>query len=145
MTRPNFGSGLAFPSLSIQSTLHGLDQPALAFAEGPDTIGLMCWLFRDQLLARINAGIDEAADDKAAMSQQQRDEAEAQINSDALLIERSECALIWEVEAQGEMIDFQQRYERRWQCLGLGSSTSRAPNPSGTSPMHPYRIVGGRR
>jgi hypothetical protein len=48
----------------------------------------------------------QSADDKAALSQQQREEMEAQIMADTLMIERSECALIWHAEAQGETIDF---------------------------------------
>jgi hypothetical protein len=52
-----------------------------------------------------NAGL-KVADDKAALSQQQREEMEAQISSDMLAIERAECALIWHAEANGEVIDF---------------------------------------
>jgi hypothetical protein len=55
---------------------------------------------------KVNAGLDEVADDQAALSQQQREEAEAQIMADALMIERAECSVIWHAEAKGEVIDF---------------------------------------
>jgi hypothetical protein len=57
-------------------------------------------------LAKINAGFDEIADDKVALSQAQREEAEARISADMLATERSECSLIWIAESRGEVIDF---------------------------------------
>ena len=41
---------------------------------------------------KINASLDEIADDKAALSQQQREEMEATLSSDMLATERSECS-----------------------------------------------------
>ena len=48
--------------MSVQSTLRGIDQPAMAFAETADTIGLMCWLFEKEMLAKINEGYDVVSD-----------------------------------------------------------------------------------
>ena len=142
------GSRLSFPTMSIQSTLHGLDQPALAFAETIDTAGLVCWLFKDQMLAKINKGIDEVADDKAALDERQRAEAEAQINTDTLLTERSECALIWFAEREsGEVIDFRADTSVL-AVLGLRLVNQPYQNPSpGSSPSMSFDIAGsvGRR
>ena len=102
-------------------------------------------MLRDQMLAKINAGIDEVADDKAALNRQQREEAEAQIGSDVLAIERAEVSLILAAEAQNnEIIDF--RADTSPQAL-LGVRLVNQPraNPSpGTSPMHAFNIIGGR-
>ncbi|WP_338305172.1 hypothetical protein, partial [Bradyrhizobium ottawaense] len=57
-------------------------------------------------LAKINAGFDGIADDKQALDQRQREEAEGQIGADMLAAERAECALIWHAAAKGEVIDF---------------------------------------
>jgi hypothetical protein len=73
-------TALSFPTLSLSSLVRG-EKPALAFTETTDTLGLLCWLFKDELLAKINAGLDEVADDKAALSQQEREEMEATISS----------------------------------------------------------------
>jgi hypothetical protein len=100
------GSPLTFPIVSLQSMVHGVETPAMGFTEAADSVGLMCYLFSDQLLAKINAGIDAVSDDKAALNEKQRAEMEAQIMADALVIERSEGALIWHAEAKGEVIDF---------------------------------------
>ena len=72
-------SPLSFPMVSLQSSLVGLDQPTMTFTETVDAVSVMCWLFRDQMLAKINKGIDEVADDKAALNERQRAEMEAQI------------------------------------------------------------------
>jgi hypothetical protein len=81
-------SPLSFPTMTLSSLVRG-EKPALAFIETTDTLGLLCWLFKDQLLSKISAGLDDVADDKAALSQQQREEMEAQISSDMLAIERA--------------------------------------------------------
>ncbi|MFG3595539.1 hypothetical protein [Bradyrhizobium sp. RDI18] len=91
-----------------------------------------------------NAGIDEVADDKHALNEQQREEKEAQIMADALLIERSECALIWAAESKGEVLDF--RGDTTVQAvLGLTLVQRPRANPSGTSPEHAFNIIGARR
>ena len=87
------GQPISFASMLLTSTVRNVDAPAIAHAEIPDAVGLLLWLMRDQMLAKINAGIDEVADDKNALSEQQRGEMEAQISADALAIERAECAL----------------------------------------------------
>src|SRR5437899_10665964 len=121
-------SKLTFPMLSLSSFVRGTETPALAFTETTDTLGLFCWLFKDQLLAKINTGLDvAAAGDKAALSQQQREQMEAQISSDMLAIERAEVACIWHAEAQNnEILDFRVD-TRRKACSGLGWSIDRAP------------------
>jgi hypothetical protein len=138
-------SPLAFPSMTLSSFVRGTETPALAFTETTDTLGLFCWLFKDQLLAKINAGLDEAAVDQGALSQQQREQMEAQISSDMLTIERSEVACIWHAEAAGEVLDF--CADTSPQSL-LGVQLVRRPraNGSGTSAGHAFDIVmPGRR
>ena len=106
---------------------------AIAYAsDAPDAIGLLAWMFGDQLLAKINAGFDEISDDKAALSQAQREEAIAEINQWALAIERSECVLIWAADAKGEVLDF--RNDTTPQAV-LGVRLITAPRDvPGTSP-----------
>lgn len=116
-------SAMAFPSVSLSSFVRGTETPALAFTQTADTLGLICWLFKDELLAKIGAGIDEAADDEAALSQAQRDEIEAEIGTCVLAAERSEVACIWAAEAKGEIID----------CPADTSPQALARGPAGAS------------
>jgi hypothetical protein len=98
---------VSFGTMTLRSMVRNVDAVgAVAHAETVDAFGTLCWLFRDQMLAKINAAIDEAADDKVALSQQQREEMEAQINSDMLAAERCECSLIWAAAQRGEVVDF---------------------------------------
>lgn len=83
---------LSFPLTTIRSTVRNVEGHVIAHAETVDAFSTMCWLHRDALIAKINAGLDEAADDKAALSQEQREQMKAQINSDMLATERREAA-----------------------------------------------------
>jgi hypothetical protein len=98
---------LAFQTVTLSSLVR-VEKPVLAFTEPTvDVFGVLCWLWSDQILKKINAALDEAAEgDKHALDQRQREEMEAQISSDMLAIERSECALIWHAEAKNEVLDF---------------------------------------
>jgi hypothetical protein len=136
-------SPLTFPTMSLQSMVRGTETPALAFAEIADP-RLLCWLLKEQLLAKVNAGLDEVADDKHALDQQQREQAEAQINMDYLAAERSEVACIWAAEAQGEVIDFRST-TTPMAVLGLRLVNQPRASSSGTSPEHAYDVVGVRR
>jgi hypothetical protein len=79
-----------------------------------------------------------------ALSQQQREEAEAQIGSDMLMIERAEIACIWAAEAQGEIIDF--RADTSPQAvIGVRLVNQPRVNGSGTSAGHAFDLIGGRR
>jgi hypothetical protein len=130
----------AFPSMTLQSFVRG-EKAALAFTETIDARGLLCWLFKEQLLEKVTAGLREAADYKNALSQQHREEAEAEISSDMLAIERAECAMIWHAEAEGQVIDFRADTSRQ-AVLGvrLVQAPYRAPDPGG----HAFDIVDRR-
>ena len=67
---------IGFATTRLQSLVYNAQPGAVAYAETPDVLGLFAWLLRDQLLAKINAGFDEIADDKSALNQAQREEAD---------------------------------------------------------------------
>jgi hypothetical protein len=74
---------------------------ALAFTEVPDSVGMICWVLRDQLIARLNADIDQISDDENALSDEQRENQLAELQGDALACGRHEEALIESAERQG--------------------------------------------
>jgi hypothetical protein len=141
-----FGQPISFAQMTLRSIVRNIDGHAIAHAEAADSIGLMCWLFRDQMIAKINAGFDEIADDKVALGAQQREEMEAQINSDMLSIERSECSLVWHAAEGGEIIDFRPLTTPA-AAIGVAlRSVPRGDQPQ-SSWMHAYDVVqpgGGR-
>ena len=67
---------------------------AVAFIEDEDAVGLVCWLFEKELLAKISAGFREIGDDKNALNARQRAEMLATIDADSLAAERAECSLV---------------------------------------------------
>ena len=97
-------------------------------------------MLRDQMLAKINAGIDEISDDKHALSQKQREEMEAQIMADTLMVERSEVACIWHAEAQGEVIDFRSDTSPQ-ALLGVALRTVPRAEVRGTTGGHAFDVV----
>ena len=131
-----FGQPISFASMMVTSTVRNVDTPAIAFAEIDNATGLLCWLFRDQMLAQIR--IDEVADDKNALDEKARAELEAQIGNDMLAIERSECACIWHAEAKGEVIDFRPTTSPQ-SVLGVALRTQTRAVQS-TSTAHAYDI-----
>jgi hypothetical protein len=59
-----------------------------------DTPAVMAWLFRDQLIARLEAEVDLVADDQHALDDATRAAKLAEIELDLLATQREECALI---------------------------------------------------
>ena len=130
--------------------VHGIDKPATVSTETVDFLGLLCWVLGpDLVIARFEKELDTIADDKSAMGQQQREEALAQISSDALEIHRSICALIWAAEARGEIIEFPSADVPPEAVIGVRCVQASRSALSGTSLGHAIDIigdiVGGRR
>jgi hypothetical protein len=65
----------------------------------PDGVGLIAWLFRDQLVQKLNTEIDSIADDEDALSPEQRTSQERRISDEILEIERAEEMTIEALEA----------------------------------------------
>ena len=74
---------------------------ALGYVEIPDTVAMDAWRHKSELIAALDAEINTEADDPAALSHEAREKAEAEVMGDLLAIEREECALVWQAQAQG--------------------------------------------
>ncbi|MET4030125.1 MULTISPECIES: hypothetical protein [unclassified Bradyrhizobium] len=92
---------IVWPMQMIRSEVRGGEHPALAFAEMHDAVALVAWLHKDALIAALDREIASEADDKAAMSHEARQKAEAETMGDLLAVERHEAALVWRAQAQG--------------------------------------------
>ncbi len=71
----------------------------------PDLIGLIAFLFKDQMLARINELIDAESDDKAALTHEQRREQLATIAADREHAEQAEAYLLWASFREGVIVE----------------------------------------
>jgi hypothetical protein len=114
--------------------------PALAVAELEAAVPLLVWLHKDALIRRLDVEIDAEADDKAALTLEARQKAEAEVMGDLLAVERDEAVLVWQAQSQNLPV------EHRADCSPLAILQCRlvtAPpvNASpGSSPGHSWVI-----
>jgi hypothetical protein len=91
---------VVWPTQRTQSEVHGTTERAIAFGEAVDTVALLAFLLKPTLTAALDKLIDEASDDKSALSHEARQLAEATVLSDLLAVERDEAALTWRAIAE---------------------------------------------
>jgi hypothetical protein len=96
---------IVWPMQMMRSEVRGGEHPALAFAETLDAVALTCWLHKSALIAALDREIATEADDKAALSHEAREKAEAEVMGDLLAIERDETALVWQAQSQNLPIE----------------------------------------
>jgi hypothetical protein len=107
-----------------------------------DALGTFCWLHQTALIDSLDHRIEAEADDKAALSHEERQQQEAEVLSELLAIEREEAALVWQAQAKNLPI------EHRAACapqaiLGCRLVTApRALPAPGSSPEHAFGVVG---
>lgn len=92
---------VSFPTKEVPALVYNSTPGAVVAPQIPDAIGLVAWLFRDQLLKALDKEIEDCSDDAAALTDEQRQKAEVTILADVLAVERDECALIETATAQG--------------------------------------------
>jgi hypothetical protein len=135
---------IEFQTQRLTSEVHAA-QRALAFAEVPDATALVAWLHKDAMIAALDREIASEADDKAALSHEAREKAEAETMGDLLAVERDESWFVWSAMQQNLPV------QHRADCSQLAIlqcrliTVPRADGSPPTSPEHGYNIVGGRR
>ncbi len=83
-----------FQTQHLQSEVHA-ERRAVAFTEDADAVALIAWLHKDALIAALDREIASEADDKAALTHEARQKAEAEVMGDLLAVERDEsCACV---------------------------------------------------
>ncbi|MBR0698110.1 hypothetical protein [Bradyrhizobium lablabi] len=132
---------ISFATRRLQSQIFNAQPGAVGYGTPEDAIGLICWLFGQELLEKISAGFREIGDDKHALDQRQREELLATIDADDLAAQRAECSLIWAAAARGEIIDFRST-TMPMAVLGVALRTVPRADPPPTSPEHGYNIFG---
>ena len=136
---------ITWPEQSVRAQVFNTGQPAIAFAEVPATIGLFAWAFKAALIERLEAEIDSKADDKTALSHDERQMREAELASALMEVERDESALVW--RAQGQDLPAEHRIDCHVLAV-LGGQLLTIPagdTPTRSSPEHAgYSLVGVR-
>lgn len=106
---------VAFAERQVSATVYNVPNApgAIAISTEINSVGLIAWLLRDQLIAKINAEIDADSDDGNALTQEQRQEQQAVIDADLLEIERQLAKLIWQMRADGGNAEFDAKLSPR--------------------------------
>jgi hypothetical protein len=94
-----------------------------AAVSGPDALAVLCWLHHDSLIERLEAEIDDLADDSQALDDAERGYREADLTVRILQTERVEEAFIEQAEAAGQMIQRRADADPR-AVLGLADSVT---------------------
>jgi len=118
--------------------------PSAGTVSVPDP-ALLAWLHGADLVRKLEAEIDAAADDKAALSAAQPAEAIADVERELLTLERIEASLVWRALEQRLPV----RHGRECHPLAVLSAelVAQPARPAGgTSPGYSFAIIGaGRR
>jgi hypothetical protein len=142
------GNGkLQFQRALLRVQMHNIPKApaAVGYAEAVDPAALVAWLFKEALIKRLDAEIDREADDKAALSPEAREKAGAEVMGDLLAVERDECALVWQAQAQGLPVEHRSDISPL-ALLGVWLVTAPRVVPSfGSSPEHAITFVGTER
>lgn len=133
-----------WPSQRVQSEVLNIEGRGISFHEVTDALALTCWLHKDALIAALDREIATESDDKAALTQDARAKAEAEVLGDMLAVERDEAALVW--RAMGERLPVEHRADCSAQAiLQIGLVAAAGNGHAGPSSwQHAWDIVGGR-
>jgi len=134
-----------WPTQMLRSDVRNTEVPSVAFAETHDLLPLIAWLHKSALIAALDREIDTESDDAAALSATERETRAAVVMGDLLAVEYDESALVW--RAMDKKLPVEHRSDCAAQCILQVQllTAPRASPSSGSSPMHAWDVVGGRR
>jgi hypothetical protein len=112
-----------------------------AYFELVDPVGLIAWLFKDQLIGALDREITTESDDAAALDGPERARREAEILSDILANDRDLAALVWIGQAQGFPVEFGDISALAILSVRL-TAARHASNGHASSLMHSFEVVG---
>lgn len=96
---------ITFPTKMMQARVDTSTGPGIATGEVPDVVGLVAFVCRDLLLAKVGELIDLEAEDKIALTHEQRREQLAVIASDRERAEFEEGYWLWQAFAAGDVVE----------------------------------------
>jgi hypothetical protein len=128
----------------VQAEVYGVER-AFAFHEAVDPVGLLCWLFKDAMIAALEGEIATEACDGEALTIEERQRRESELLGDLLAQEMLEGAATWRAIDAGLPIEFKADIDPR-AVLQIKMVTLAKPKwLEPTSPGHAYDLVRGGR
>ncbi|GAB9242100.1 hypothetical protein [Bradyrhizobium diazoefficiens] len=95
------GEPITWPLASHRFDVYNVGPGAVAFGEFVDLVAFTAWWDREGMIERLSVELDAAADDAAALGDQERREQEQQVLADILSTEFEECRLVALAQSQG--------------------------------------------
>jgi hypothetical protein len=138
-----FGRDIVFPIERLQVEVHNSGGGTVGFAATNDGSGLVAWLFRDQLLQRIDAEVDKVIGAKEGMTPDERQVVVARLEGELMDLERLDVALTWAAIAQGLAITHREDVSIA-ALIGVRLVTQPVQS-SQSSPGHAFDLVGAGR
>jgi hypothetical protein len=136
-----FDRPIAFATQRLTSSILNAQPGAVGFAELEAAVPLLVWLHKSALIAALDRENDAEADDNVSLSNEARQQAEAEMMGDLLAVERAEAGLVWSAMAQNLPVEFRAD-SNPLAILGCRLETAPRANPSpGTSPEHAFDII----
>jgi hypothetical protein len=99
------GGKIAWPMITVRSTVYGQSAGTVAFAEVPDMLGILAWFIRDHVIKVLDGEADAEGDDANALSAEEREQRSAVLLGDIVDIERQEAELVFAAQAQGISVE----------------------------------------
>jgi len=116
---------------------------AVASWTQPDAVALFAWMFRDELVKRLEAEVMAEADDAAALTHEERQRRAAEVQADLLAVERTECAAVWLAMSQNLPVEFRPDTDAV-ALLNVELVVAPLARSSGSSIEHALDLVGRR-
>jgi hypothetical protein len=92
---------IKLPELQVQSQVATGNGVGVSYTSAPDVYGFLAWLHGDAIKAQMAKDLRELADDEGAMSDAQKAQRIAELEAEILDLERTEEAIIEELEKSG--------------------------------------------
>lgn len=122
------GEPITWPLASHRFDVYNVGPGAVAFGEFVDLVAFMAWWDREGMIERLSVELDAAADDAAALGDQERREREQQVLADILSTEFEECRLVAHAQSQGLPAEYRADCDPR-AVLGIEWTSAPPPEP----------------
>jgi hypothetical protein len=114
---------------------------ATAYGEIVDPTALIAWLLKDQMIAALDALVDEQKDDAASLSPEMRQQRAAEVSGELLAAERSLATLVWAAQSQGLSVEHYDCAPEAILSCRLATVPRALPSPA-SSGEHSYELAG---
>jgi hypothetical protein len=122
------------PTKTVQAMVQNVPGApgAVVFVDVPDVAAILSTVLKEQFMAWLAADVDRNADPKGALSHEERQQREAEVQADLLAVEREESFFVWQAQ-QAQALPVEHRGDCSPQAI-LGVALRTPPRADGLPP-----------